>query len=113
MNFDGGRVKIQVRETLFCVFAGKFYQPYRSYILKGDDICLSSGLFQSKLCFAYLNLRLIRPNQLETTSTGKKSTRECLKYNIFELVFRIFFRGSMVLEITWQKAGGSPGSSFN
>ena len=113
MNFDGGRVKIEVRETLFCVFAGKFYQLYRSYILKGDDICLSSGLFQSKLCFAYLNLRLIRPNQLETTSTGKKSTRECLKYNIFELVFRIFFRGSMVLEITWQKAGGSPGSSFN
>ena len=75
MNFDGGRVKIEVRETLFCVFTGKFYRLYRSYILKGDDICLSSGFFQSKLCFAYLNLRLIRPNQLETTSTGKKSMR--------------------------------------
>ena len=113
MNFDGGRVKIEVRETLFCVFAGKFYRLYRSYIFKGDDICLSSGFFQSKLCFAYLNLRLIRPNQLETTFTGKKSTGECLKYNIFEFVFRIFFRGSMVLEVTRQKAGGSPGSRFN
>ena len=113
MNFDGGRVKIEVRGTLFCVFAGKFYLLYRAYILKGDDICLSSAFFQSKLCFAYLNSRLIRPNQLETTFTGKKSTGECLKYNIFEFVFRIFFRGSMVLEVTWQKAGGSPGSSFN
>ena len=65
------------------------------------------SFFQSKLCFAYL--RLIRPNQLETTFTGKKSTGECLKYNIFEFVFRIFFRGSMVLEVTWQKAGGQSG----
>ena len=80
MNFDGGRVKIEVRGTLFCVFAGKFYLLYRAYILKGDDICLSSAFFQSKLCFAYLNSRLIRPNQLETTFTGKKSTGECLKY---------------------------------
>ena len=109
MNFDGGRVKIEVRRTLFCVFAGKFYLLYRAYILKGDDICLSSAFFQSKLCFAYLNSRLIRSNQLETTFTGKKSTGECLKYNIFEFVFRIFFRGSMVLEVTWQKAGGQSG----
>ena len=109
MNFDGGRVKIEVRETLFCVFAGKFYRLYRTYILKGDDICLSSDFFQSKLCFAYLNSRLIRPNQLETTFTGKKSTGECLKYNIVEFVFRIFFRGSMVLEVTGQKAGGQSG----
>ena len=109
MNFDGGRVKIEVRGTLFCVFAGKFYRLYRAYILKGDDICLSSAFFQSKLCFAYLNSRLIRPNQLETTFTGKKYTGECLKYNIFEFVFRIFFRGSMVLEVTWQKAGGQSG----
>ena len=108
MNFDGGRVKIEVRGTLFCVFAGKFYRLYRAYIFKGDDICLSSAFFQSKLCFAYLNSRLIRPNQLETTFTGKKSTGECLKYNIFEFVFRIF-RGSMVLEVTWQKAGGQSG----
>ena len=109
MNFDGGRVKIEVRGTLFCLFAGKFYLLYRAYILKGDDICLSSAFFQSKLYFAYLNSRLIRPNQLETTFTGKKSTEECLKYNIFEFVFRIFFRGSMVLEVTWQKAGGQSG----
>ena len=65
------------------------------------------SFFQSKLCFAYL--RLIRPNQLETTFTGKKSTGECLKYNIFEFVFRMFFRGSIVLEVTWQKAGGQSG----
>ena len=65
------------------------------------------SFFQSKLCFAYL--RLIRPNQLETRFTGKKSTGECLKYNIFEFVFRIFFRSSMVLEVTWQKAGGQSG----
>ena len=109
MNFDGGRVKIEVRGTLFCVFAGKFYRLYRAYILKRDDICLSSAFFQSKLCFAYLNSCLIRRNQLETTFTGKKSTGECLKYNIFEFVFRIFFRSSMVLEVTWQKAGGQSG----
>ena len=48
MNFDGGRVKIEVRETLFCIFAGKFYRLYRSYILKGDDICLTSGFFPIK-----------------------------------------------------------------
>ena len=105
MNFDGGRVKIEVRGTLFCVFARKFYRLYRAYILKG----VISAFFQSNLCFAYLNSRLIRPNQLETTFTGKKSTGECLKYNIFEFVFRIFFRGSMVLEVTWQKAGGQSG----
>ena len=48
MNFDGGRVKIEVRGTLFCVFAGKFYRLYRAYILKGDDICLSSAFFSIK-----------------------------------------------------------------
>ena len=90
-------------------FSGKFYRLYRTYILKGDDICLSSDFFQSKLCFAYLNSRLIRPNQLETTFTDEKSTGECLKYNIFEYIFPIFFRGSMVLEVTWQKAGGQSG----
>ena len=45
MNFDGGRVKIEVRGTLFCVFAGKFYLLYRACILKGDDICLSLAFF--------------------------------------------------------------------
>ena len=34
MNFDGGRVKIEVRETLFCVFAGKFHRLCRAYILQ-------------------------------------------------------------------------------
>ena len=95
MNFDGGRVKIEVRGTLFCVFAGKFYRLYRAYILKGDDICLSSAFFQSKLYFAYLNSRLIRPNQLETRFTGKKSTGECLIFQLFKLqlslVFFLFF----------------------
>ena len=41
MNFDGGRVKIEVRGTLFCVFARKFYRLYRAYILKG----VSSAFF--------------------------------------------------------------------
>ena len=45
MNFDGGRVKSEVRGTLFYVFAGKFYRLYRAYILKGDDICLSLAFF--------------------------------------------------------------------
>ena len=34
MNFDGGRVKIEVRETLFRVFAGKFHRLCRTYILQ-------------------------------------------------------------------------------
>ena len=34
MNFDGGRVKIEVRETLSCVFAGTFHQLCRDYILQ-------------------------------------------------------------------------------
>ena len=33
MNFDRGRVKIEVRETLFCVFAGKCHRLCRAYIL--------------------------------------------------------------------------------
>ena len=41
MNFDVGRPKIEVRETLFCVFAGKNYRPVRPIFFKGDDICLS------------------------------------------------------------------------
>ena len=113
MNFDGGRVKIEVRETLFCVFAGKIYRLYRAYILKGDDICLSSAFFQSKFCLAYLNSRLIRPNQFETTFTGKKSTGECLKYNILNLSFVY----SSVAQWSWRlrgrKPAGSPDSSFN
>ena len=44
MNFDGGRVKIEVRGTLFCVFARKFYRLYRAYILKG----VSSAFFLIK-----------------------------------------------------------------
>ena len=48
MNFDGGRVKIEVRETLFCAFAGKFYRLCRAYILKGDNICLSSAFFSNR-----------------------------------------------------------------
>ena len=41
MNFDVGRPKIEVRETLFCVFAGKNYRPVGPIFFKGDDICLS------------------------------------------------------------------------
>ena len=37
MNFDGGRVKIEVRETLFCVFAGTFHRPVGPIFFKGDD----------------------------------------------------------------------------
>ena len=70
------------------------------------------SFFQSKLCFAYL--RLIRPNQLETTFTGKKSTGGCLKYNIFEFVFRYILPwlnglGSYVAE----SGRAVRGSSFN
>ena len=34
MNFDCGRLKIEVRETLFSVFAGKFNRSCRAYILQ-------------------------------------------------------------------------------
>ena len=67
------------------------------------------SFFPIKTLLCLFEFVLIRPNQLETTFTGKKSTGECLKYNIFEFVFRLFFRGSMLLEGTWQKAGGQSG----
>ena len=34
MNFEGGRVKIEVRGTLLNVFAGKFHRLCRAYILQ-------------------------------------------------------------------------------
>ena len=48
MNFDGGRVKIEVRGTLFCVFAAKFYLLYRAYILKEDDDMFKFSFFSIK-----------------------------------------------------------------
>ena len=77
MNFEGGRVKIEVRGTLLNVFAGKFHRLCRAYILQR----LWVQLFLIKtllICKISLNSRLIRLDQHETTFTGKNPRENAL-----------------------------------
>ena len=109
MNFDGGRGKIEVRETLFCVLAGKFHRPVGPIFFKGDDF----SFFPIKILLIWkipLNSRLIRLDQHETTFTGKNPRRNTLNIIFFAQFSCVFYRGSMVWKITW--LAGSPGSSF-
>ena len=43
MNFDGRRVKVEVRENLFCVFAASFIGSVGHTLFKDDDMRLSSA----------------------------------------------------------------------
>ena len=75
MNFDGGRVKIEVRETLFCVFVGTFHRPVGPIFFKGDDF----SFFPIRILLIWnipLNSRLIRLDQHETTFTGRMPRKE-------------------------------------
>ena len=88
MNFDGGRVKIEVRETLFCVFAGKFHRPVGPIFFKGDDV----SFFPIKILLIWkipLNSRSIRLDQHETTFTGKNPRRNNLDIT-FSAEFSVF-----------------------
>ena len=89
MNFDGGRVKIEVRETLFCVFAGKFHRPCRAYILQRRWLQLFSNQNSAYKWKIPLNSRLIRLDQHETTFTGKNPRRNTLN-TIFFAKFSVF-----------------------
>ena len=85
MNFYGGRVKIEVRETLFCVFAGKFHRPVGPIFFKGDDF----SFFPIEILLLWkipLNSRLIRLDQHETTFTGKNQRRNTLNIILFAQV---------------------------
>ena len=88
MNFDGGRVKIEVRETLFCVFVGTFHRPVGPIFFKGDDF----SFFPIRILLIWnipLNSRLIRLDQHETTFTGKNPRRNTLNI-IFFAQFSVF-----------------------
>ena len=89
MNFDGGRVKIEVRETLFCVFAGKFHRPCRAYILQRRWLQLFSNQNSAYKWKIPLNSRLIRLDQHETTFTGINPRRNTLN-TIFFAKFSVF-----------------------
>ena len=89
MNFDGGRVKIEVRETLFCVFAGKLHRPCRAYILQRRWLQLFSNQNSAYKWKIPLNSRLIRLDQHETTFTGKNPRRNTLN-TIFFAKFSVF-----------------------
>ena len=71
MNFDGGRVKIEVRETLFCVFAGKFYRLCRAYILQRLWVQLFSNQDSAYLENFFEFTFEYAVDQHEKTFTGK------------------------------------------
>ena len=110
MNFDGGRVKIEVRETLFCVFAGNFHRLCRAYILQRLWVQLFSNQDPAYL-ENFFEFTFNTPRPAWNDVYWQKSTRECFKYYIISRICCIFLRGSMVWKITWR--AGSPGSSFN
>ena len=59
-----------------------------------------------------LNSCLIRLDQLSMACTGKIPQKICFKYNIFDTIRRVFFRGSMASNISLGLDAGSPSSSF-
>ena len=59
-----------------------------------------------------LNSCLIRLDQLSMACTGKIPQEICFKYNIFDTIRRVFFRGSMASNISLGLDAGSPSSSF-
>ena len=110
MNFNGGRVKIEVRETLFCVFAGKCHRLCRAYILPRLWVQHFSHQ-DSAYLENFFEFTFNTPRPAWKDVYRQKSTGECFKYYIISRICCIFLRGSKVWKITWR--AGSPGSNFN
>ena len=114
MNFDGRRVKIEVREHLFCVFAASFICSVGHTFFKGDDMHLSSA-FSSNQNPAHVLAMEKSLNSHNYTDRldlydgyRQSSTEISFKYNIFETFHRVFFHGSVVYKAIWRP--GNPSS---
>ena len=94
MNFDGGREKIEVRETLFCVLAGKFHRLCRAYILQRLWVQLFSNQ-DSAYLGNFFEFTFKTPRPAWNDVYRQKSTGECFKYYIISRICCIFLRGSV------------------
>ena len=112
MNFDGRRVKIEVREHLFCVFAASFICSVGHTFFKGDDMHLSSAFSSNQNPAHVLEKSLNSHNYTDRLDLydgyRQSSTEISFKYNIFETFHRVFFHGSVVYKAIWRP--GSPSS---
>ena len=112
MNFDGRRVKVEVRENLFCVFAASFVGSVGHTFFKGDDMHLSSAFSSNQNPAHFLEKSLNSRNYtagLDLYGGCRQSSPEIsFKYNIFETFHCVFFHGSVVYKAT--RRPGSPSS---
>ena len=112
MNFDGRRVKIEVREHLFCVFAASFICSVGHTFFKGDDMHLSSAFSSNQNPAHVLEKSLNSHNYTDRLDLydgyRQSSTEISFKYNIFETFHRVFFHGSVVYKAIWRP--GNPSS---
>ena len=111
MNFDGRRVKVEVRENLFCVFAASFIGSVGHTFFKGDDMRLSSAFSSNQNPAHFLEKSLNSRNytaRLDSYGGYRQSSTEIsFKYNILKRS-TVFFHGSGVYKATWRP--GSPSS---
>ena len=112
MNFDGRRVKIEVREHLFCVFAASFICSVGHTFFKGDDMHLSSAFSSNQNPAHVLEKSLNSHNYTDRLDLydgyRQSSTEISFKDNIFETFHRVFFHGSVVYKAIWRP--GNPSS---
>ena len=112
MNFDGRRVKIEVREHLFCVFAASFICSVGHTFFKGDDMHLNSAFSSNQNHAHVLEKSLNSHNYTDRLDLydgyRQSSTEISFKYNIFETFHRVFFHGSVVYKAIWRP--GNPSS---
>ena len=112
MNFDGRRVKIEVREHLFCVFAASFICSVAHTFFKGDDMHLSSAFSSNQNPAHVLEKSLNSHNYTDRLDLydgyRQSSTEISFQYNIFETFHRVFFHGSVVYKAIWRP--GNPNS---
>ena len=112
MNFDGRRVKIEVREHLFCVFAASFICSVGHTFFKGDDMHLSSAFSSNQKPAHVLEKSLNSHNYTDRLDLydgyRQSSTEISFKDNIFETFHRVFFHGSVVYKAIWRP--GNPSS---
>ena len=88
----------------------------RHTFFRGYDKRLTSAFISNQHPRYFLEISfnscLIRLDQLSMACTGKIPQKICFKYNIFDTIRRVFFRGSMASNISLGLDAGSPSSSF-
>ena len=101
----------------FASVEGDFQMGFvRHTFFRGYDKRLTSAFISNQhpryFLEISLNSCLIRLDQLSMACTGKIPQKICFKYNIFDTIRRVFFRGSMASNISLGLDAGSPSSSF-